>query len=159
MATGDLADPQIYITRLGRFLRDTSIDELPQLVNVVNGDMSLIGPRPLVYTEREIRFLRRWYGVYQVTPGITGWAQVNGRDTVDIYDKVYYDREYVQNVSLKFDLKVIWKSVLVVLGRKGVVDGKVDPEFRQESIVLLRESQLVQNRKVECTDENKLPMM
>ena len=159
VATGDLADPQIYISRLGRFLRDTSIDELPQLVNVVNGDMSLIGPRPLVYTEREIRFLRRWYGVYQVTPGITGWAQVNGRDTVDIYDKVYYDREYVQNVSLKFDLKVIWKSVLVVLGQKGVVDGKVDPEFRQESIVLLRESQLVQNRKVECTDENKLPMM
>lgn len=159
VATGDLADPQIYISRLGRFLRDTSIDELPQLVNVVNGDMSLIGPRPLVYTEREIRFLRRWYGVYQVTPGITGWAQVNGRDTVDIYDKVYYDREYVQNVSLKFDLKVIWKSVLVVLGRKGVVDGKVDPEFRQESIVLLRESQLVQNRQVECTDENKLPMM
>ena len=159
VATGDLADPQIYISRLGRFLRDTSIDELPQLANVVNGDMSLIGPRPLVYTEREIRFLRRWYGVYQVTPGITGWAQVNGRDTVDIYDKVYYDREYVQNVSLKFDLKVIWKSVLVVLGRKGVVDGKVDPEFRQESIVLLRESQLVQNRKVECTDENKLPMM
>ena len=122
VATGDLADPQIYISRLGRFLRDTSIDELPQLVNVVNGDMSLIGPRPLVYTEREIRFLRRWYGVYQVTPGITGWAQVNGRDTVDIYDKVYYDREYVQNVSLKFDLKVIWKSVLVVLGRKGVVE-------------------------------------
>ena len=159
VATGDLADPQIYISRLGRFLRDTSIDELPQLVNVVNGDMGLIGPRPLVYTEREIRFLRRWYGVYQVTPGITGWAQVNGRDTVDIYDKVYYDREYVQNVSLKFDLKVIWKSVLVVLGRKGVVDGKVDPEFRQESIVLLRESQLVQNRKVEYTDENKLPMM
>lgn len=159
VATGDLADPQIYISRLGRFLRDTSIDELPQLVNVVNGDMSLIGPRPLVYTEREIRFLRRWYGVYQVTPGITGWAQVNGRDTVDIYDKVYYDREYVQNVSLKFDLKVIWKSALVVLGRKGVVDGKVDPEFRQESIVLLRESQLVQNRQVECTDKNKLPMM
>lgn len=159
VATGDLADPQIYISRLGRFLRDTSIDELPQFVNVVTGDMSLIGPRPLVYTEREIRFLRRWYGVYQVTPGITGWAQVNGRDTVDIYDKVYYDREYVQNVSLKFDLKVIWKSVLVVLGRKGVVDGKVDPEFRKESIVLLRESQLVQNRKVECTGENELQMV
>ena len=153
VATGDLADPQIYISRLGRFLRDTSIDELPQLMNVVNGDMSLIGPRPLVYTEREIRFLRRWYGVYQVTPGITGWAQVNGRDTVDIYDKVYYDREYVQNVSLKFDVKVIWKSVLVVLGRKGVVDGKVDPEFRKESIVLLKESQLV---KQETNSENEL---
>lgn len=150
VATGDLADPQIYISRLGRFLRDTSIDELPQLVNVVNGDMSLIGPRPLVYTEREIRFLRRWYGVYQVRPGITGWAQVNGRDTVDIYDKVYYDREYVQNVSLKFDLKVIWKSVQVVLGRKGVVDGKIDPEFRKESIVLLRESRVVSQETTEC---------
>ena len=105
--------------------------------------MSLIGPRPLVYTEREIRFLRRWYGVYQVTPGITGWAQINGRDTVDVYDKVYYDREYVQNVSLKFDLKVVWKSIQVVLGRKGVVDGKIDPEFRRESIVLLMESEKV----------------
>lgn len=147
VATGDLENPEVYVSRLGRFLRDTSIDELPQLVNVVKGEMSLIGPRPLVYTEREIRFLRRWYGVYQVAPGITGWAQVNGRDTVDVYDKVYYDREYVQNVSLKFDLKVILKSIQVVLGRKGVVDGKIDPKFRQESIVLLRESQLVCDQK------------
>lgn len=141
VATGDLENPESYVSRLGRILRDTSIDELPQLINVVRGEMSLIGPRPLVYTEREIRFLRRWYGVYQVTPGITGWAQVNGRDTVDVYDKVYYDREYVQNVSLKFDIRVIWKSIQVVLGRKGVVDGKIDPEFRQESIVLLKESE------------------
>lgn len=143
VATGDLENPQMYISKVGRFLRDTSIDELPQLANVVRGEMSLIGPRPLVYTEREIRFLRRWYGVYQVTPGITGWTQINGRDTVDVYDKVYYDREYVQNVSLKFDLKVIWKSIQVVLGRKGVVDGKIDPEFRRESIVLLMESEKV----------------
>ena len=143
VATGDLESPETYISQLGRFLRDTSIDELPQLANVVRGEMSLIGPRPLVYTEREIRFLRRWYGVYQVTPGITGWAQVNGRDTVDVYDKVYYDREYVQNVSLKFDLKV-------VLGRKGVVDGKIDPEFRKESIVLLRESKVVSQEAIEC---------
>lgn len=155
VATGDLENPEAYVSKLGRFLRDRSIDELPQLVNVVKGEMSLIGPRPLVYTEREIRFLRRWYGVYQVTPGITGWAQVNGRDTVDIYDKVYYDREYVRNVSLKFDLKVIWKSVLVVLGRKGVVDGKVDPEFKKESIVLLKESQLVQKDKLCDTDINE----
>ena len=68
---------------------------------------------------------------------------------MDIYDKVYYDREYVQNVSLKFDLKVIWKSVLVVLGRKGVVDGRVDPEFRKESIVLLKESQLVKQERIQ----------
>ena len=153
IATGDLENPEMYISKLGRFLRDMSIDELPQLINVVKGEMSLIGPRPLVYTEREIRFLRRWYGVYQVTPGITGWAQVNGRDTVDIYDKVYYDREYVQNVSLRFDLNVIWRSILVVLGRKDVVDGKVDPEFKKESIVLLKESQLV---NPEMNTENEL---
>ena len=153
VATSDLESPEMYISKLGRILRDTSVDELPQLINVVKGEMSLIGPRPLVYTEREIRFLRRWYGVYQVRPGITGWAQVNGRDTVDIYDKVYYDREYVQNVSLKFDLEVLWKSVLVVLGRHGVVDGKVDPKFRQESIVLLKESECRLPKKTdeECT--------
>ena len=104
--------------------------------------MGLIGPRPLVYTERQIRFLRRWYGIYQVKPGITGWAQVNGRDTVDVYDKVFYDREYVQKVSLLFDIKIILKSVAVVLGHCGVVDGKIDPQIRRESIVLLRESEL-----------------
>ena len=156
VATGDLENPQMYISKVGRFLRDTSIDELPQLANVVRGEMSLIGPRPLVYTEREIRFLRRWYGVYQVTPGITDWAQINGRDTVDVYDKVYYDREYVQNVSLKFDSKVIWKSIQVVLGRKGVVDGKIDPEFRKESIVLLRESKVVPQEAIECKSKMQM---
>lgn len=155
VATGDLENPEVYVSKLGRFLRDTSIDELPQFFNVVKGEMSIIGPRPLVYTEREIRFLRRWYGIYQVTPGITGWAQVNGRDTVDIYDKVYYDREYVRNVSLKFDLKVIWKSIQVVLGRKGVVDGKIDPEFRRESIVLLKESEVAQEGMEPCDMETK----
>ena len=142
IATGDLEKPEQYISKLGRFLRDTSIDELPQLINVARGEMGLIGPRPLVYTERQIRFLRRWYGIYQVKPGITGWAQVNGRDTVDIYDKVFYDREYVQNVSLIFDIKIILKSIAVVLGHHGIVDGKVDPQIRRESIVLLRESEL-----------------
>lgn len=153
VATGDLENPQMYISKVGRFLRDTSIDELPQLANVVKGEMSLIGPRPLVYTEREIRFLRRWYGVYQVTPGITGWAQINGRDTVDVYDKVYYDREYVQNVSLLFDLKVFFKSVAVVLGHHGVVDGKIDPKFRQESIVLLNESERINRNGTNCEKE------
>ena len=155
---GELLPDEVRLTKFGRALRSTSLDELPELWNIFKGDMSIVGPRPLL-----VKYLPRYneeqHHRHDVMPGLTGWAQVNGRDTVDIYDKVYYDREYVQNVSLKFDLKVIWKSVLVVLGRKGVVDGKVDPEFRKESIVLLRESQLVQNRQVECTDENKLPMM
>lgn len=145
VATSDLESPECYISHLGRFLRDTSIDELPQFINVARGEMGLIGPRPLVYTEREIRFLRRWYGIYQVKPGITGWAQVNGRDTVDLYDKVFYDREYVQKVSLGFDIKIVFKSIGVVLGHHDIVDGKIDPRIRKESIVLLRESELRKN--------------
>ncbi len=127
VATADLSDPEKYMTRFSRFLRRSSIDELPQLLMVCcTFKMSLVGPRPLVYTEREIRFLRHWYGIYQVRPGITGWAQVNGRDTVSTYDKVRYDREYLQKMSFLFDLKILWKSVFVVLSRAGVVDGKID---------------------------------
>lgn len=127
VATGDLKSPEQYITKWGRFLRATSIDELPQLINVLRGEMSLIGPRPLVYSERKIRVLRRWYGIYQVKPGITGWAQVNGRDAVNIYDKVYFDREYLQKVSFWFDLKIFLKSIRIVLRREGVIDGKSPP--------------------------------
>lgn len=125
VATADLSDPERYTTKFSRFLRHSSIDELPQLLMVCcTFKMSLVGPRPLVYTEREIRFLRKWYGIYQVRPGITGWAQVNGRDTVSTYDKVRYDREYLQKISLWFDLKILWKSVFVVLSRAGIVDGQ-----------------------------------
>ena len=123
VATGDLESPETYISRLGRFLRDTSIDELPQLANVVRGEMSLIGPRPLVYTEREIRFLRRWYGVYQVTPGITGWAQINGRDELPIEVKAKYDGEYIQRMSFLFDLKCFLGTIAVVMNREGVIEG------------------------------------
>jgi len=127
VATADMPDPEKYTTRFSRFLRRSSIDELPQLLMVCfTFKMSLVGPRPLVYTEREIRFLRHWYGIYQVRPGITGWAQVNGRDTVSTYDKVRYDREYLQKMSFLFDLKILWKSIFVVLSRAGVVDGKID---------------------------------
>lgn len=125
VATADLENPEKYTTKLSRFIRKSSIDELPQLFLVCfTFKMSLVGPRPLVYTEREIHYLRKWYGIYQVRPGITGWAQVNGRDTVSTYDKVRYDREYLEKMSLWFDLKILWKSVFVVLSRAGVVDGQ-----------------------------------
>ena len=146
VATGELEDAEQYISPLGRFLRATSIDELPQLINVVRGEMALIGPRPLVYTERKIRFLRRWYGIYQVKPGITGWAQVNGRDTVGLYDKVFFDREYLQRASFIFDLKIAIKSIAVVLGQHGVIDGKIDLEKQKENTVLMKESKK-QSRK------------
>lgn len=135
VATADLSDPEGYTTRFSRFLRRSSIDELPQLLMVCcTFKMSLVGPRPLVYTEREKRFLRKWYGIYQVRPGITGWAQVNGRDTVSTYDKVRYDREYLEKMSLWFDLKILWKSVFVVLSRAGIVDGQAAEDKNDDTV-------------------------
>ena len=123
-STGDLQDAEKYISKLGRFLRDTSVDELPQLFNVIKGDMSLIGPRPLIRHERDINFMRKFYGVDQLKPGITGWAQVNGRDLLDDCQKTYFDREYLQNIGLIMDIKVFWLSVLKVLGRTDIQEGK-----------------------------------
>lgn len=106
-------------------MRDTSIDELPQLFNVIKGDMSLIGPRPLIRHERDINFMRKFYGVDQLKPGITGWAQVNGRDLLDDCQKVYYDREYLRNIGLAMDVKVFWLSVMKVLGQADIREGKI----------------------------------
>lgn len=122
-ATGKLKDPDKKITPLGRFLRKTSMDELPQLLNLINGTMSLVGPRPLIPSETEIRKLRNKYGVYKVLPGITGWAQVNGRDGVSIQKKAQLDKEYVDNQSLAFDIKIIFMTVKQVIKREGINDG------------------------------------
>lgn len=112
-----------YITPLGYWLRRLSLDELPQLFNVLRGEMSIIGPRPLLWNENEVRFLRKYYGIYAVKPGITGWAQINGRDLVDTLEKVRLDREYVKNVSFLFDCRIFFGSVLYVLRQKDVIDG------------------------------------
>lgn len=133
VATGELENAEAYISRLGGWLRRLSLDELPQLINVLKGDMSLVGPRPLVYTESEIRYLRRYYGIYAVRPGITGWAQVNGRDTVDMIDKVAYDRVYVRNVCLRFDCLILLRTVWCVLLQTGIVEGKQKtPKFAEQ---------------------------
>lgn len=126
VATREFENVEQYITKFGAFIRKTSIDELPQLFNIVRGDMSMIGPRPLVWTEREVRFLRRWYGIYQIRPGISGLAQINGRDTVDNYEKVRYDRMYLQHISCKLDIKLFFQSIWVVLGRIGFKEGKTE---------------------------------
>lgn len=132
VATSELEVPEQYISRFGSLLRRLSLDELPQLINVVKGDMSLIGPRPLVWTESEIRYLRRYYGIYAVRPGITGWAQVNGRDTVNMIDKGAYDRSYVRNLCLRFDLLILWKTIWCVLLQIGIREGKQKtPKFAQ----------------------------
>lgn len=124
MATADLADPYSHITRVGRILRKTSLDELPQLINVFKGDMSLIGPRPLIQSESDVHKLRMYEGVYDVRPGVTGWAQVNGRDCVPAEEKVYFDKQYVLKRSIAFDLLILVKTVTVVIFGKGYVEGR-----------------------------------
>ena len=123
-STFDMTDSGAYITRVGRILRKTSIDELPQFFNVLRGDMSLVGPRPLISDEYEIHKLRMRFGVYNVRPGITGLAQINGRDTVTIADKVRYDAEYIRTIGLFSDLRILFATVPRVFGARGVVEGK-----------------------------------
>ena len=118
-ATTDIENLDDATTKIGRILRKTSLDELPQFVNLVNGTMSLVGPRPLIPAESEIRELRAKYGVYSVLPGITGWAQVNGRDDVSIEEKALLDKEYVDKQSISFDIKILIKTVKMVITHEG----------------------------------------
>lgn len=123
VATAELTDSEKYITKSGRFLRKTSLDELPQLVNVLLGDMSFVGPRPLIPEEKEIRALRKEYNVYSVRPGITGWAQINGRDNLTDEEKALFDKEYIDKQSISFDIKILIKTVSVVLRRENISEG------------------------------------
>ncbi len=125
--TEDLTDEEVEndITFIGRILRKLSIDELPQLLNILKGDMSFVGPRPLIPQEKEIRKLREKYNVFSVRPGITGWAQVNGRDFISDEQKALLDKEYIENHSILMDIKIMFKTVWVVLAGKDVADGKI----------------------------------
>lgn len=120
VATAELTDANEKITKTGKLLRLTSIDELPQLFNILNGTMSLVGPRPLIPAEKEIRELREQYGVYSVRPGITGYAQINGRDNIDDETKALLDKEYVEKQNFMFDLKIIFKTFMKVLKRADI---------------------------------------
>lgn len=122
-STSDLSEADSEITSSGKFLRKTSIDELPQLFNILKGEMSFVGPRPLIPEEKEIRALRTEYNVYSVRPGMTGLAQVNGRDTLSDEEKAEYDREYVENADIFTDIKIMLKTVAVVLKRKDIIEG------------------------------------
>lgn len=119
-STSEFHDAEAYISTLGKFLRKTSIDELPQIINVLKGDMSVIGPRPLIPQEKIVHDLRRQYGVYQIRPGITGWAQINGRDNVSDVEKAMLDREYVIHMCFAFDIKIFFNSVIKVVKRDGI---------------------------------------
>lgn len=123
LSTSEVEMPEKYITRLGKILRKTSLDELPQLFNVLRGDMSLVGPRPLISDEYEIHQMRMRFGVYNVRPGVTGLAQINGRDTVSPVDKVHWDVKYLKNFGFIMDMKILLSTIPRVLGATGVVEG------------------------------------
>jgi len=120
VATHLLSDPQAWLTPIGPFLRRTSLDELPQLWSILKGDMSFVGPRPALFNQQDLIELRTRHGVHELTPGLTGWAQINGRDELPIPDKVRLDVEYLQRRSLAFDLQILWQTMFRVLRREGV---------------------------------------
>lgn len=120
VATHLLSDPSVYLTPIGSFLRKTSLDELPQLWSILKGDMSFVGPRPALFNQDDLIRLRTECGVHELIPGLTGWAQVNGRDELPIPEKVTLDREYQERQSLGFDMKILWLTFLKVLRRDGI---------------------------------------
>ena len=120
VATHLLDNPAQFLTPIGSFLRKSSLDELPQLWNILKGDMSFVGPRPALFNQYDLIALRTNYGVHQLTPGLTGWAQVNGRDELPIPQKVKLDVEYLQNQSLLFDMKILFMTILKVLRRDDI---------------------------------------
>ena len=120
VATHLLADARSHLTPIGSFLRKSSLDELPQLWSILVGSMSFVGPRPALFNQHDLIALRTQYGVHNLVPGLTGWAQVNGRDELPIPDKVNLDAAYLQQQSLLFDLRILWMTFVKVLNRDGV---------------------------------------
>lgn len=120
VATHLLSDPKRFLTPVGSFLRKSSLDELPQLWSIIKGDMSFVGPRPALFNQDDLVALRTQYGVDKVLPGLTGWAQVNGRDELPITDKVKLDVDYVYRQSFFLDVKILFLTVLKVVRRDGV---------------------------------------
>lgn len=120
VATHLLDNPRVYLSSIGGFLRRSSLDELPQLFSVLKGDMSFVGPRPALFNQDDLIALRAEKGVDKLLPGITGWAQVNGRDELSIPDKVALDVEYLNRKSFWFDIKILWMTFLKVIKRDGV---------------------------------------
>lgn len=120
VATHLLDDPDAYLTPIGSFLRKSSLDELPQLWSILIGDMSFVGPRPALFNQYDLIAYRTEAGVHELLPGLTGWAQVNGRDELPIPEKVRFDAEYLARSSLSFDIRILWLTFAKVLRRDGI---------------------------------------
>lgn len=119
-STNEFKNAEDFITKIGKAIRKTSIDELPQLFNILKGDMSIVGPRPVILKEKDLIQLRKEYNVDSLLPGITGWAQINGRDTIGDMEKVKYDYEYLKSKSIKLDIKIMCMTALKVIKRSDI---------------------------------------
>ena len=133
MPTHLLTDPERYITKTGKFLRKTSLDELPQIINILKGEMAVIGPRPALWNQYDLIEEREKYGANDVLPGLTGWAQINGRDELSIALKSKLDGDYVQNICLSMDLKCYFGTVVSVLKKDGIVEGEIIQASKNEA--------------------------
>jgi O-antigen biosynthesis protein WbqP len=129
MPTHMLKNPKMFITRVGKFLRKTSLDELPQIINILKGEMSIIGPRPALWNQYDLIEERDKYGANDIYPGLTGWAQINGRDELPIDIKAKYDGEYVEKMSFAFDVKIFFKTIFSVLRSEGVKEGASEAQM------------------------------
>ena len=118
-----LVDPERYTLKCGRFMRKYSLDELPQIVNILKGDMSLVGPRPALWNQYDLIEEREKYGANDIRPGLTGWAQINGRDELEVPEKAKFDGDYVKKISFLFDLMCLWRTVFKVVEHEGVIEG------------------------------------
>lgn len=132
MPTHMLQNPEQYITRVGKFLRKTSLDELPQLFNILAGHMSVVGPRPALWNQYDLLEERDRYGANDIRPGLTGWAQINGRDELEISVKAKLDGEYAQNLTFAFDCRCFFGTIIKVLRHEGIVEGATDHSPREE---------------------------
>ena len=122
-ATHLLDNPEKYITRVGKFLRKSSLDELPQIINIIKGEMGIVGPRPALWNQYDLIEERDKYGANDILPGLTGWAQINGRDELPVDIKAKYDGYYVKNRSILFDIKCFFYTFIKVIKREGIVEG------------------------------------
>ncbi|MEF9916971.1 MAG: sugar transferase [Lachnospiraceae bacterium] len=127
-----LSSANSYITKVGEFMRKTSLDELPQMFNIFTGKMSIIGPRPALWNQYDLIAERDKYGANNIKPGLTGWAQINGRDTIKITDKARYDGEYVKKLSFSFDCKCFFGTIVSVIKSDGVLEGSTDASKKEE---------------------------
>lgn len=149
-----LENPDQWSTKLGKFLRKTSIDELPQIINILKGDMSIVGPRPALWNQYDLIAERDKYGANDVPVGLTGWAQINGRDELDIELKARLDGEYAQNISFLLDLKCFFRSFSIVLTADGYSEGETELITELDSDMLISEDKEFQSEEIVDNEKN-----